>query len=143
MSMATIGTLQRLSASSLSALLLAEQAAATGDPTIAVIDVRDDGTISPLRQFFFRRTNLPPVVPFRSYRRAHQRLKTCPLRLPRHTSPHPRPPTPGQTDCRLSLRTFPTTGAGRCTQVPPDTGEDAANAGEVQRWKGAAGFCPG
>lgn len=42
--MATIGTLQRLSAASLSKLLLAAQEAATaGDPTIAVIDVRDDG----------------------------------------------------------------------------------------------------
>jgi Cdc25 family phosphatase len=41
MNMATIGSLQRLSAASLSKLLLAEQAAA--DPTIAVVDVRDDG----------------------------------------------------------------------------------------------------
>ncbi|KAK0744008.1 Rhodanese-like domain-containing protein [Schizothecium vesticola] len=43
--MATVGTLKRLSASSLSALLLAEQAAAAGDPAIAVIDVRDDDHI--------------------------------------------------------------------------------------------------
>ncbi|KAK4251370.1 Rhodanese-like domain-containing protein [Corynascus novoguineensis] len=44
--MATIGTLQRLSAASLSKLLLAAQEAATaGDPTIAVIDVRDDDYI--------------------------------------------------------------------------------------------------
>lgn len=42
--MATIGTLQRLSASSLSQILLtAQEAAAAGDPTIAIIDVRDDG----------------------------------------------------------------------------------------------------
>jgi Cdc25 family phosphatase len=46
--MATIGTLQRLSAVSLSKILLAAQeAAAAGDPTIAIIDVRDDGTSSP------------------------------------------------------------------------------------------------
>jgi hypothetical protein len=43
--MSTVGTLKSLSASSLSALLLAEQAAAAGDPAIAVIDVRDDGTV--------------------------------------------------------------------------------------------------
>lgn len=42
--MATIGTLQRLSAATLSQTLLAAQARATsGDPTIAIIDVRDDG----------------------------------------------------------------------------------------------------
>jgi hypothetical protein len=38
--MATIGTLQRLSAGALSKLILAEQAS---DPTLAIIDVRDDG----------------------------------------------------------------------------------------------------
>ncbi|KAK4125637.1 Rhodanese-like protein [Parathielavia appendiculata] len=44
--MATIGTLQRVSAASLSKILLAAQeAAAAGDPTIAVIDVRDDDYI--------------------------------------------------------------------------------------------------
>ncbi|AEO66542.1 3c7ad95b-f98b-4964-b576-3ca261563a6c [Thermothielavioides terrestris] len=44
--MATIGTLQRLSAVSLSKILLAAQeAAAAGDPTIAIIDVRDDDYI--------------------------------------------------------------------------------------------------
>ncbi|AEO55003.1 hypothetical protein MYCTH_2298329 [Thermothelomyces thermophilus ATCC 42464] len=44
--MTTIGTLQRLSAASLSKLLLAAQeATAAGDPTIAVIDVRDDDYI--------------------------------------------------------------------------------------------------
>ncbi|KAK0701913.1 hypothetical protein B0T26DRAFT_682009 [Lasiosphaeria miniovina] len=43
--MATIGTLERLSASALSRLILAEQAAALGDPTIAIIDVRDDDYI--------------------------------------------------------------------------------------------------
>ncbi|KAJ4300095.1 Cdc25 phosphatase Ibp1 [Collariella sp. IMI 366227] len=44
--MATIGTLQRLSASSLSKILLAAQeAAAAGDPAIAIIDVRDDDYI--------------------------------------------------------------------------------------------------
>ncbi|KAK3306739.1 uncharacterized protein B0T15DRAFT_528120 [Chaetomium strumarium] len=44
--MATIGTLQRLSAASLSKMLLAAQeAAAAGDPSIAIIDVRDDDYI--------------------------------------------------------------------------------------------------
>ncbi|KAK4238532.1 arsenate reductase 2.1 [Achaetomium macrosporum] len=44
--MATIGTLQRLSAASLSKMLLAAQeAAAAGDPNIAIIDVRDDDYI--------------------------------------------------------------------------------------------------
>ncbi|KAL2264070.1 hypothetical protein VTK26DRAFT_2564 [Humicola hyalothermophila] len=44
--MATIGTLQRLSASSLSKLLLAAQeTAAAGESNIAVIDVRDDDYI--------------------------------------------------------------------------------------------------
>ncbi|KAH6632106.1 Rhodanese-like domain-containing protein [Chaetomium tenue] len=44
--MATIGTLQRLSAASLSQTLLAAQERATsGDPTIAIIDVRDDDYI--------------------------------------------------------------------------------------------------
>jgi Cdc25 family phosphatase len=42
--MTTIGTLQRLPAARLSTLLLnAQEAAAAGDPTIAIIDVRDDG----------------------------------------------------------------------------------------------------
>jgi Cdc25 family phosphatase len=42
--MATSGPLQRLSAASLSKMLLAAQeAAAAGDPSIAIIDVRDDG----------------------------------------------------------------------------------------------------
>lgn len=39
--MATIGTLQRITADKLSTMLLAEQAAA--DPSVAVVDVRDDG----------------------------------------------------------------------------------------------------
>lgn len=39
--MATIGTLQRITAERLSTMLLAEQAAA--DPSVAVVDVRDDG----------------------------------------------------------------------------------------------------
>ncbi|KAK3374289.1 hypothetical protein B0T24DRAFT_290949 [Lasiosphaeria ovina] len=43
--MTTIGTLERLSAAALSKLILAEQAAALGDPTIAIIDVRDDDYI--------------------------------------------------------------------------------------------------
>ncbi|KAK0715102.1 Rhodanese-like domain-containing protein [Lasiosphaeris hirsuta] len=43
--MATIGTLPRLSAAALSELILAEQAVAKGDPTIAIIDVRDDDYI--------------------------------------------------------------------------------------------------
>ncbi|KAK3688236.1 phosphoprotein phosphatase-like protein [Podospora appendiculata] len=46
--MATIGSLQRLSASSLSDLILAQQAAietSGGNPTIAIIDVRDDDYI--------------------------------------------------------------------------------------------------
>ncbi|KAK0641347.1 Rhodanese-like domain-containing protein [Cercophora newfieldiana] len=42
--MATIGTLERVSAATLSKLILAE-AAAEGDPTIAVVDVRDDDYI--------------------------------------------------------------------------------------------------
>ncbi|KAK1836845.1 putative phosphoprotein phosphatase [Podospora conica] len=41
----TIGSLQRLSASTLAAQLLAEQAPGSGAPTIAVIDVRDDDHI--------------------------------------------------------------------------------------------------
>ncbi|KAF6827654.1 trypsin-like serine typically contains c-terminal pdz domain protein [Colletotrichum plurivorum] len=41
--MATIGTLQRITAERLSTLLLAEQAAA--DPSVAVVDVRDDDYI--------------------------------------------------------------------------------------------------
>jgi Cdc25 family phosphatase len=45
--MTSIATLERLPASALSKLLLAEQEAAT-NPTIAVIDVRDDGKIVPL-----------------------------------------------------------------------------------------------
>jgi len=47
--MATIGTLERVSAATLSKLILAEQAAAKGDPTIAVVDVRDDGSLYPVR----------------------------------------------------------------------------------------------
>ncbi|KAK4095725.1 Rhodanese-like protein [Parathielavia hyrcaniae] len=44
--MTTIGTLQRVSAASLSKILLgAQDAVAAGDPTIAVIDVRDDDYI--------------------------------------------------------------------------------------------------
>ncbi|EAQ87786.1 hypothetical protein CHGG_04405 [Chaetomium globosum CBS 148.51] len=44
--MATIGTLQRLSAASLSQTLLeAQERATSGDPTIAIIDVRDDDYI--------------------------------------------------------------------------------------------------
>lgn len=39
--MATIGTLQRISAAKLSTLLLADQAASTS--SVAVVDVRDDG----------------------------------------------------------------------------------------------------
>ena len=41
--MATIGTLERVTAATLSKMMLAEQSAAVADPTIAVIDVRDDG----------------------------------------------------------------------------------------------------
>ncbi|KAF9874592.1 hypothetical protein CkaCkLH20_07729 [Colletotrichum karsti] len=41
--MATIGTLQRITADKLSAILLAEQAAA--NPSVAVVDVRDDDYI--------------------------------------------------------------------------------------------------
>jgi hypothetical protein len=41
--MATIGTLERVTAATLSKMILAEQSAAVADPTIAVIDVRDDG----------------------------------------------------------------------------------------------------
>lgn len=40
--MASIANLQRLPAAAVSKLLLAEQEAAT-NPTIAVVDVRDDG----------------------------------------------------------------------------------------------------
>jgi hypothetical protein len=40
--MATIGTLERVSAAALSKLILA-QAATASDPTIAIVDVRDDG----------------------------------------------------------------------------------------------------
>ncbi|KAK4032287.1 Rhodanese-like domain-containing protein [Parachaetomium inaequale] len=44
--MTTIGTLQRLSAARLSTILLAAQETpAAGDPTIAIIDVRDDDYI--------------------------------------------------------------------------------------------------
>ncbi|KAH6856314.1 hypothetical protein B0I37DRAFT_412247 [Chaetomium sp. MPI-CAGE-AT-0009] len=44
--MATIGTLKRLSAASLSqTLLAAQERAASGNPTIAIIDVRDDDYI--------------------------------------------------------------------------------------------------
>ncbi|KAL2020446.1 hypothetical protein VTK56DRAFT_8412 [Thermocarpiscus australiensis] len=43
--MATIGTLERLSAAALSKLILAAQEAAAADPTIAIIDVRDDDYI--------------------------------------------------------------------------------------------------
>ncbi|KAK4150150.1 arsenate reductase 2.1 [Chaetomidium leptoderma] len=44
--MATIGTLERVSAASLSQIILGAQDAATaGDPTIAIIDVRDDDHI--------------------------------------------------------------------------------------------------
>lgn len=57
--MATAGSLKRLSASSLSAILLAEQAAAAGDPTIAVIDVRDDGTSCLRSPMLLYSTNLP------------------------------------------------------------------------------------
>lgn len=57
--MATVGTLKRLSASSLSALLLAEQAAAAGDPAVAVIDVRDDGRSCPPFPMLLFSTNLP------------------------------------------------------------------------------------
>ncbi|KAK4448400.1 arsenate reductase 2.1 [Podospora aff. communis PSN243] len=42
--MATIGTLERVSAATLSKLILA-QAAAASDPTIAIVDVRDDDYI--------------------------------------------------------------------------------------------------
>ncbi|KAK0620126.1 Rhodanese-like domain-containing protein [Immersiella caudata] len=42
--MATIGTLERVSAATLSKLILA-QAATAGDPTIAIVDVRDDDYI--------------------------------------------------------------------------------------------------
>ena len=44
--MSSIANLQRLPASELSKILLAEQEAAT-NPTIAVVDVRDDGTFTP------------------------------------------------------------------------------------------------
>jgi Cdc25 family phosphatase len=45
--MATIGTLERVTAASLSKILLASQeGAAAGDSSIAVIDVRDDGSLS-------------------------------------------------------------------------------------------------
>ncbi|KAK3294541.1 uncharacterized protein B0H64DRAFT_475989 [Chaetomium fimeti] len=44
--MATIGSLERVSAASLSQILLgAKERAASGDPTIAIIDVRDDDYI--------------------------------------------------------------------------------------------------
>lgn len=48
--MATIGTLERVSAATLSQLILAQQAAETAttgssEPPIAIIDVRDDGTL--------------------------------------------------------------------------------------------------
>lgn len=43
--MATIGSLERLTAAQLSKIILAEKAAAEGDPTVAVIDVRDDDYI--------------------------------------------------------------------------------------------------
>ncbi|KAG7287540.1 hypothetical protein NEMBOFW57_007052 [Staphylotrichum longicolle] len=43
--MATIGTLERVTAASLSKILLAQNAAAAGDPTVAIIDVRDDDHI--------------------------------------------------------------------------------------------------
>lgn len=42
MSMVSIANLRRISAKNLSDLLLAEQAAAT-DPSVAIVDVRDDG----------------------------------------------------------------------------------------------------
>lgn len=45
MSTVSVANLQRISAKNLSELLLAEQAAAK-DPTIAVVDVRDDGKSS-------------------------------------------------------------------------------------------------
>ncbi len=51
--MATIGTLERLTAASLSKTLLASQAGS--GPTIAIIDVRDDGM------------SLPPSVPSPSH----------------------------------------------------------------------------
>lgn len=47
MSTFSIANLQRISAKNLSELLLAEQASGA-DPTLAVVDVRDDGTSRPL-----------------------------------------------------------------------------------------------
>ncbi|TKW48664.1 CDC25-like phosphatase YCH1 [Colletotrichum tanaceti] len=43
--MASIGNLQRITADRLSTLILAEQAAAAANPSVAVVDVRDDDYI--------------------------------------------------------------------------------------------------
>lgn len=78
--MATIGTLQRLSAASLSQTLLeAQERATSGDPTIAIIDVRDDGMYLPYLNHSFTTYLLPS------------------LHKPHHPSnPQPNQPTPPQ-----------------------------------------------
>lgn len=60
--MPTVATLQRLPAAAVAKLLLAEQEAAT-NPTIAVVDVRDDGTIFPTSASL----PPPPILPIFSH----------------------------------------------------------------------------
>lgn len=109
--MATIGTLQRLSAASLSKLLLAAQeAAAAGDPTIAIIDVRDDGTSHvtrplhacslpyqtpfPVYPITFSRFSLPHPFLLRHHPSNHLSLHSVPLPSPSPTLASSPPPNP-------------------------------------------------
>ncbi len=58
--MATIGTLERLSAAQLSKIILAEKAAAEGDPSLAIVDVRGDGASLPVLPLGMVRLRSPP-----------------------------------------------------------------------------------
>ena len=71
--MATIGTLERVSAATLSKLILAEKAAAAGDPAVAVIDVRDDGEYA-TRPASHLPTLPSPPRPASSHYREHPKL---------------------------------------------------------------------
>ena len=116
--MSTIASLQRMTARTLSEMILAE--ASTAEPSYAIVDVRDDGIIPPPPLHSRRlppKSHLQGTPPTprqlksktntqkkRPHRRPHQDIPARPLHLPRRPPPDPPPQARRQAHRRLPLR---------------------------------------
>ncbi len=105
--MATIATLERLPASSLSKLVLTHASSSPDESPLAIIDVRDDGTFSLITISLNYKMDL--TLQYRSRRRPYPRLSPRPLFDTRLQNPRAGAQTRRQGDRSFPLRTITTT----------------------------------